>query len=244
MTVPELADPQSVVARIIAELEANPAARELLLRALLTEEFLQLPARVARIEEEILPRIEGDIKALQGDVKALQGDVKALQGDMKTAQGDINTMKVDIGKIKGTELEATFAHRATSILNREFGFTRIRVMHGRAGAFLQYAGEFIERVADAMESGLIPDEQWQRVFDTDVILQCRRPGETQPTWVAVEVAARIDQDDINRVLRSVQALETLFGEVALPVVSGERIDPPDVARARQLGVTYIELLLA
>ncbi len=216
MTVPELADPQSVVARIIAELEANPAARELLLRALLTEEFLQLPARVARIEEEILPRIEGDIKV----------------------------MKDDIGRIKGTELEASFAHRATSILNREFGFTRIRVMHGRAGAFLQYAGEFIERVADAMESRLIPDEQWQRVFDTDVILQCRRPGETQPTWVAVEVAARIDQDDINRVLRSVQALETLFGEAALPVVSGERIDPPDVARARQLGVTFIELLLA
>ena len=43
-------DPESLVARIIAELQANPAAQRLLLRALLTNEFLGMPARLDRIE--------------------------------------------------------------------------------------------------------------------------------------------------------------------------------------------------
>lgn len=42
-------DPESLVARIIAELQANPHAQRLLLRALLTNEFLGVPARLDRI---------------------------------------------------------------------------------------------------------------------------------------------------------------------------------------------------
>ena len=46
-------DPESLVARIIAELQANPHAQRLLLRALLTHEFLGVPARLDRIEKDI-----------------------------------------------------------------------------------------------------------------------------------------------------------------------------------------------
>ena len=46
-------DPKSLVARIIAELEANPEAQRMLLRALLTNEFLGIPARLDAIEKDI-----------------------------------------------------------------------------------------------------------------------------------------------------------------------------------------------
>ena len=46
-------DAESLVARIIAELEGNPEARRLLLRTLLTDEFLRIPARLDRIENDI-----------------------------------------------------------------------------------------------------------------------------------------------------------------------------------------------
>ena len=39
-------DPESLVARIVEELRANPAAQRLLLRTLLTNEFLGMPARL------------------------------------------------------------------------------------------------------------------------------------------------------------------------------------------------------
>ncbi len=61
-----------MVARIIAELESNPEARQLLLRVLLTDELLRMPVR--------LERIENDIAGLKADVAELKNDVGHLKG--------------------------------------------------------------------------------------------------------------------------------------------------------------------
>ena len=65
-------DPESLVARIIAELQANPEAQKLLLRTLLTDEFLGMPVR--------LERMEADIGTLKTDVATLKGD--SLEGKL------------------------------------------------------------------------------------------------------------------------------------------------------------------
>ena len=72
-TAPKL-DPESLVARIIKELRANPDAQTLLLRALLTNEFLGIPIR--------LERVEADIAELKIDVAQLKVDVAQLKGDV------------------------------------------------------------------------------------------------------------------------------------------------------------------
>ena len=72
-TTPKL-DPESLVARIIKELRANPDAQTLLLRALLTNEFLGIPIR--------LERVEADIAELKIDVAQLKVDVAQLKGDV------------------------------------------------------------------------------------------------------------------------------------------------------------------
>ena len=59
----ERLDPESLVARIIAELQANPAAQQLLLRAMLTNEFLGMPARLDAVERD-LAEITGRVTAL------------------------------------------------------------------------------------------------------------------------------------------------------------------------------------
>ena len=46
-------DPQSLVAGIITELQANPEAQRLLSRAFLTKEFLGMPARLDHIEKDV-----------------------------------------------------------------------------------------------------------------------------------------------------------------------------------------------
>ena len=66
--------PESLVARIIAELQANPAAQQLLLRAMLTNEFLGMPARLDAIERDVAD-ITRRVTALERiDVAALRGD--------------------------------------------------------------------------------------------------------------------------------------------------------------------------
>ena len=53
VTSPPQLNPESLVARIIAELQANPDAQALLLHTLLTNEFLGVPLRLERIEADI-----------------------------------------------------------------------------------------------------------------------------------------------------------------------------------------------
>ena len=49
----ERPNPESLVARIIAELQANPEAQRLLLRALLTDEFLGMPTGLDHIKKDV-----------------------------------------------------------------------------------------------------------------------------------------------------------------------------------------------
>ena len=205
MTALQLPEPREFVQYVIAAVEANPDLREPLLRALLTEEFLQMPVRVARIEK------------------------------------DVDKLKDDVGWLRGKAHETDFSRTATSLLNREFGFRRTRVVHGNVVAVPRYAEEFADSIAEAAEDGTITDEQLQRIFATDVIVQCRHPQSSDLVWVAVEVSGRVDEGDINRAVQSAQILRAVFAQEALSVVVGERIDSQDAARAQQSGAAFIPL---
>ena len=224
MTMLQPSDLREFVQYVITAVNANPDLREPLLRALLTEDFLQMPVRLARLDDvpERLARLD---------------DVPER---LARVEDDVKTLKDDMGQVKGMSLEGDFSHRASSILNREFGLVRNRVMLGKTGALPDNAEYFMEQVEDAQEQQVITAEQAQRLLATDVIVRCRRLGETGTTWVAIEVAARVDENDVNRVIRSADALRTLFGEEVLPVVVGERIDPPDADRAERAGVKFIK----
>ena len=68
---------ESLVARIIQELEDQPQARMLLLQTLLTEEFLLLPSRMDRVEESI-SSLTVEVRALGEQVNSLANTVMFL----------------------------------------------------------------------------------------------------------------------------------------------------------------------
>ena len=212
----EQLDPESLVARMIAELRANPTAQRLLLRALLTNEFLGMPAR--------LDRIESDIVELKTDVHQLKTDVHQL--------------KNDVGLLKGSDLEMRVHRRIRPLLSQHLQLRRARIM---CSALHQDVAEFDDPVADAAEAGRISPEQEHRIIATDIIVHAQRRLERTPVWVAVEVAGRVGGDDIRRSRESADTLATVFGEEALPVVAGYRIDGPDRNRAAAAGVRYLEV---
>lgn len=63
MAVEKQLDPNSLVARIIAELRANPDGQRLLLRAILTDEFLGRPVRLDRIEKDVA-QLKADVAGI------------------------------------------------------------------------------------------------------------------------------------------------------------------------------------
>ena len=219
----ERLNPESLVARIIAELQANPEAQRLLLRALLTNEFLGMPAR--------LDRIEKDIAELKTDVAKLKTDV----AELKT---DVAKLKTDVGTLKGSDLEMKVHRRIQPLLSQHLELRRVRIIQS---AVHQAPEDFTELVATAADEGRISVSQEHRIIATDVILCGQRRRDRAPVWVAVEVANRIDADDIVRSRTSADTIAAVLGEEAVPLVAGKRIDAADRKRAAAAGVRYLEV---
>ena len=207
--------PESLVARIIAELQANPQAQRLLLRALLTNEFLGMPAR--------LDRIETDIAELKADV-----------GQLKT---DVGQLKTDVGSLKGSDLEMRMHRRIRPLVSQRLQLRRARIVQS---ALHQAKPEFEEPIAHAADAGRISSEQEYRIVATDIILHAQRSRERTPIWVVVEVANRIDAEDIRRSRESADTLAAVFGEEAVALVAGHRIDAADRDRAATAEVRCLE----
>ena len=222
-------DPESLVARIIEELRANPDAQRLLLRTLLTNEFLGMPARLQNIERDI-----AELKTDVAELKANVDELKANFADLKTTSRNFVN---DVGYLKGSDLEMRVHRRIRPLLSQHLGLRRARIVQS---ALHQAPDDFEARVAQAADEERITGEQEHRILATDIILQARS-RDRGPVWIAVEVAHRIDGADIGRSRQSADTLAAVFGDDALPVIVGQRIDPADRQRAEAAGVRFIPL---
>jgi hypothetical protein len=237
-------DPETLVARIIAELQANPDAQRLLLRALLTNEFLGMPARLDRIEQDIV-EIKGDVSQLKLDVSQLKVDVSQLKLDVSQLKVDVSQLKVDVvdirtrlGHLEGDSLEGRVHRSVRPLLSQRLGLRRPQLMQS---AYQDSSSELLDSVDDSLDDGRISERQLVRIGSTDAILRARRPGSSQNVWVAVEVSNKVGNEDISRARESADALATVFHQETLAVVVGYSIDPPDQQRANDADVLYLEI---
>ena len=113
-TTPTPIDPESLVARIMEELRANPAAQRLLMQALLTREFQGMPLRLERIEaqlddllgrvdnlEEGQRRIEGRMDTLEEGQRRIEGRMDTLEEGQRRIEGRMDTLEEGQRRIEG-----------------------------------------------------------------------------------------------------------------------------------------------
>ena len=208
----EKPDPASLVARIIAELEANPAAQRLLLRALLTNEFRGMPLR--------LDRIEADIREMKVDIRKLKTDVAGL--------------KTDVADLKGDCLEFKLPRRIRAFLSQKLALRGARIMQSALG--LEQGHELTGALEQAAEAGVITDAEEARVLDTDLILCARRKRDRSTVWVAVEASHTVDGYDVDRAHESAAVLQRIFGADSVASTVSYDIHAGERRRAEALGV--------
>lgn len=223
-------NPESLVARIIAELQANPEAQRLLMRAMLTNEFLGMPAR--------LDRIEKDVAELKADVAVLKIDVAELKTDVAGLKDNVATLNNRVGYLIGSDLEMKIHRRIQPLLSQHLELRSPEVIQS---AVHQASGEFRDAITDAADEGRISPAQEQRIIATDVIVRAQRRRDRATVWVAIEVANRLDREDVSRSRNGADALAAVFGEEAMPVVAGHRIDSADRERAEAAGVLCLNV---
>ena len=214
----EQLDPESLVARIIAELEANPAAQQMLLRAMLTGEFLGMPVR--------LNAIERDVAEIKRRVTTLEQDVAELKLDMKA-------VKIDVAALKGDSLEVRMHKWIRAFVSQKLGLRRPDIVHG---AVTHTDRGLQEAVYEAVDADRITVGQEVRVFATDLILRAQRRQDRATVWVAVEASNTLDGRDVERARESAEALHAIFGEPATAAVMGHVIPSPHRELADASGV--------
>jgi len=231
-TIPVSLDSESLVARIIAELQADPNAQTLLLRALLTNEFLGVPIRLERIEADIA-ELKIRLERVEADVAELKADVAELKTRMTRVEADVAELKIDVATLKGDMLEIKLHRRIRPLLSQRLGLRRAQVMQSPVQ---DTRPELFQPVEDAFDAGGIDDGQETRINATDLIVRAQRKADRAPVWVAIEVSNAISQRDLERVRQAADALNAVFLQATLAVVIGYRIQPQDQQRGDQAEV--------
>ena len=242
-------DPELLVARIIGELQANPDAQRLLLRAMLTNEFLGMPARLDRIEQDIaelkadvsqlkvdVSELKTDVAGLKTDVAELKTDVAELKTDMVEVKADVAQLKTDVAYLRGSDLENRLHRNLRSTVCQELGLMRPRILQSQ---LMEPINEFADQLYDALQGGRINADQYDRAEQTDFIIRAIRKVDRIQVLVAVEASATIDAHDVQRARQSADVLATVFETETIAVVAGGHIDPRDMARAKATDVRHV-----
>ena len=234
-TEPQI-DPESLVARMMAELQANPAARELLLRSALTQEFLGLPARMEAVESR-LERVENRLEGVENRLERAEDRLARLEEAVTQLVEAVRQLAIDVGYLRGVALETKLHRSVRSRVSQALGLRRARIMQSE---LLEPLPALVERMDSALADGLITDDQDSRVEATDVILRAERKDGQEWLWVAIEASSSIHQRDIQRARESADILALMFEEPAEAAVVGHRISDMDSERA---GVARVHVLI-
>ena len=231
-TISSSLDSESLVTRIIAELQADPNAQTLLLRALLTNEFLGMPIRLERIEADVA-ELKADVAELKTRMTRVEADVAELKADVAELKTRMTRVEADVAVLKGDMLEVKLHRRIRPLISQRLGLRRAQVLQSPVQ---DTHPELFQPVEEAFDAGVIDDGQETRINATDLIVRAQRKANRTPVWVAVEVSNAISQRDLERARQAADALNAVFSQDALAVVIGYRIQPQDQQRWDEAGV--------
>ena len=236
------------IAGLVRILNEQPEWRDTIRAILLGRELLELPQQFAefvrvteennRLVAERLDRLEDHVAGMKGDMIGLKADM----ADMKEWRGE-TTLRLDriegrLGNLEGAELERRVHSDIANIAARRLDLNRVRVIKSR---IVLLSTEFLDAIEDAVEQGLITDDQGYRLGMTDIIISARRRSDRQDVHAAIEVSRSIADRDITRASERGQSLSAILGTPAISAVIGGNIGPPQQELADSLNVSTIIL---
>jgi hypothetical protein len=221
-------DPESLVNRIIAEVEARPEVKPALLRALLTDEFLLLPSKVDRLMD-LVPAVE----TLTQDVSELkEGQARLEEGQARLNVGQ-QRMGGELSSLSGSQYQRHVTEIGKRLVRREMGVHDPRLLHGD----LTFGKREAERIGDEAEAkGLITEDENDELLLSDVIL-VGMDEVGQPVQALLEVSLTVQRNDIERAEARARILEKATGIRTLAGVVGETVPEEERNRAQERGVT-------
>ena len=139
--------------------------------------------------------------------------------------------------LRGDALEERLSAKLIPLVNREFNVVRIHnIWNSRIIQPLGEAKEFFDQIEQAVEDGVIDDDDDVCLRVTDLVLRSQRKTDRSTLWFTVEASGIINDDDITRSKQSANAIEKIYGQDAMPIVYGYRIHEDQVKLADEMDV--------
>ena len=241
-------DPESLVNRIITELEARPEVKPALLRALLTDEFLLLPAKVDRLMELVpaVEKLQQDVSELRdGQARLEERQDRLEKGQARLEEGqarltaDVSELKTgqqrmsgELSNLSGSQFQRHVTEIGRRLVRRNMGFQNVRLLH----ADLAFGQRMADQIADeAEDAGLITQDEGDDLVMADAIFVAEDEA-SQPVQVLLEVSLTVQRHDIERAEARARILERATGIRTIAGVVGESIPEEEQTWAQGRGV--------
>ncbi len=226
--------------------------------------FHVLTQRVDTLDQKVdvltqgMSQVKTDLNTLTGRVDNLTGRVDNLTGrvDNLTGRVDNLTGRVDnaVNTLTGRIDNAvnTLTGRIDNALGYNYQLKVERNLRSIAGQHLHlrniailrssrpdWSNEFDNLIQEAVDQGLITEEQSYEVWDTDLIFVGTPRGDTTSIYVAAEVSITAGDDDITRAANRAGLIAQATRRPVTPVVICANVDDPRRALATRHNATVI-----
>ena len=213
-------------ADLLRLLREDPDFRDEVRRLVLSQELLELPDRFARFEAYV----ERQFAEVRADITEIRSEITGMRGDIAK-----NTS--DIGGLRGAEYERrvgrVFASYASMAFRQRSGraLRRNRLL---SGGVSEVSSAFLDLIADALDAGLIADDEWRDLQQADAVMSGQHEGNT--VYFVGEFSITVNNSDIDRAIVRAATLGRATGSDVWPMVIGDNIPEPQRARAEAEGV--------
>lgn len=221
----------------IAALHEDPALRDRVRGALLSDEFLAMPASIRELDERMarqhaehtvrMDALDERIRELDERLTA-RLDALTERMDAMSAQMDVRFNRIEgrLGNLEGWQYEARYRQHLMAHLSQQI--VRARLI----------APSEFEAIDDAYQSGELSEADWDDVHRLDVLATGRRAKGSDQRVLALELSVTVDTSDVARAKRRADILRR-FEIDAEPMVDGDHILREARILADQLGVTVL-----
>ena len=219
---------------LVRLLDERPEWRAEIRRQVLSDEFLAVPEQIAELRLRT-ERIEEQIAEQRRDIQRLEEQIieqrretdrrfRQVEDQIAALTRTVDTLTNDVGELKGDSLERRYREKAGAYFGR-----LLRRAH------LLTDDELNEMLDDAVERGVLSEDESDEVIWSDAVVRGRRRGDRAQVVAVAEVSWGVGISDVERARRRADLVAKL-GFTTLPVVGGKAVTREAAELARQQGV--------
>ena len=178
------------------------------------------PAFKTAVWEALMP--EDEAATMPALMAAMLDELRESRKTQELILASIGQMTTDIGHLVGDNLERKMGYALPSELRTGYGVREMStlVYPAREEAVTP---DFLNDLDDARASGTITEDERARVLNTDMIIAELGDDGRRTRFFAAEASNSINNDDLDRAVRTAEILERIHSLPVVPIAFGHQV---------------------